>query len=564
MMHMQHARPHLQTHGRSQGHSAVAGAAYRLGLRLYDERTKIWHDFRRRKLGEEIVAALTLAPEGAPDWATDPGQLWNRAEAAELRKDSQVARDYRIPVPLGLSDDHAAEMAKQMGQFIVDELHTAVSIGLHRDADVDSLGAVKPKEKQGYHAHIYFPTRRLEQLEKEDGDGTTKSDWGLHTKFAFLTGRRSSSDFVERLNEKWAELANEFTAANDLPADYTHLSCVRQDLPIVPQPTLGAAVVAMERKGFFTRKGNALRDIVLPSALYEATHAVVVDAQRRQAVDDAIRERSDPAARATRLAAEASNGTATPVQLEGATAEPLVQAPLPKPPLTARPGSLVARFHAAAPAPNTLEERQVFARVLKIVTMVERVLAALSDLAKRFRQHADNRDRRMAAKLATDYELDGCRAQRAAAKENLEMWEANHKWQVVTARAFGGGDGGRSKAWQSLIGNFEACQRRMQSLKASLRSHQVHLDAFTVEEVELKTEQANATDRLRAALGALAEANQAAVGPLLVVSAGNELEWLKEAAPAIAFSPELLPSVSDQAYSVPRLQPSSLRLRGSR
>lgn len=48
----QHARPHLQTHSRSTGHSAVAGAAYRLGLRLLDERTGICHDFRKRKLGE--------------------------------------------------------------------------------------------------------------------------------------------------------------------------------------------------------------------------------------------------------------------------------------------------------------------------------------------------------------------------------------------------------------------------------------------------------------------------------------------------------------------------------
>jgi hypothetical protein len=165
-----------------------------------------------------------------------------------------------------------------MAQFIVDQLHTAVSLGLHRDADVDALGAGKPKEMQGYHAHIYFPTRRLEQLEQEEGDGTAKSDWGLHTKFAFLTGRRSSSDFVERLNEHWAKLANEFTAANDLPAAYDHRSYVRQDLPFIPQPTLGAAVVVMERSGFFTRKGNAVRDIMLPSALYEATHAVVVDA----------------------------------------------------------------------------------------------------------------------------------------------------------------------------------------------------------------------------------------------------------------------------------------------
>lgn len=559
---MQHARPHLQTHRRAQGHSAVAGAAYRLGLRLYDERTNIWHDYRKRKLGEEIVAALTLAPAGAPDWATDPGQLWNRAEAAELRKDSQVARDYRIPVPLGLSDDHAAEMAKQMGQFIVDELHTAVSIGLHRDADVDALGAVKPKEKQGYHAHIYFPTRRLEQLEKEDGDGTTKSDWGLHTKFAFLTGRRSSSDFVERLNEQWATLANEFTTAADLPADYTHLSYVRQDLPITPQPTLGAAVVAMERSGFFTRKGNGVRDIVLPAALYEATHAVVVDAQRQQAVDDAVRERTDPAARAARLAAEASPGPAAGVQSEPVTAEPLVQAPA-KPPLNAPPGSLVARFHAASPAPQTLEERLVFARVLKIVAVVEQILAALSDLANRFRKLAEDQGRRMAAKLDMDYQLDGCRAQRASAKEKLEQWEANHRWQVVTARAFGGNDGAKPKVWQSLIDNFEACQRRVQVLKNSLRSHQVYLDAFADDEIALKTQQAGATDRLQSALETLTEVNQAAVGLLISVTAGNENERIKAHLPDMTTETEVMPSSSEQFEVAARLRPRGRRMVGA-
>lgn len=86
----QHARPHLQAHTRSSGHSA---AAYRLGLRLYDRRTGKWHDFRKRKLGEEIVRAVTVAPFGAPDWATDPDELWNRAEAVEKRKDAQVARE---------------------------------------------------------------------------------------------------------------------------------------------------------------------------------------------------------------------------------------------------------------------------------------------------------------------------------------------------------------------------------------------------------------------------------------------------------------------------------------
>ena len=94
-----HARPHLEVHSRSKGHSAVAGCAYRLGLRLYDEKAKVWHDYRKRELGEEIVRALTIAPPNATAWAADPAQFWNRVELAEKRKDAQVARDYRIPIP---------------------------------------------------------------------------------------------------------------------------------------------------------------------------------------------------------------------------------------------------------------------------------------------------------------------------------------------------------------------------------------------------------------------------------------------------------------------------------
>lgn len=164
-----HARPHLEVHSRSNGHSAVAGAAYRLGLRLYDERAKVWHDYRKRGLGEEIVRALTIAPRGAPAWATDPAQLWNRVEQAEKRKDAQVARDYRIPIPFGLTDDQAGALSEEMARFICDELNTPVSMGLHRDADRDALGNVKPSSKQGFHAHLYFPTRPLTDAVEGDG-----------------------------------------------------------------------------------------------------------------------------------------------------------------------------------------------------------------------------------------------------------------------------------------------------------------------------------------------------------------------------------------------------------
>jgi hypothetical protein len=139
---MRHARPHLEVHSRSKGHSAVAGAAYRLGLKLRDERTGLWHDYTRRAAGEEIVFATTVAPEGAPSWASDPAQLWNAVEKSEKRKDAQVARDYRIPVPLGLDDQRAGQLAERLARFIMGELSTPVSVGLHRDAAVDAFGEV--------------------------------------------------------------------------------------------------------------------------------------------------------------------------------------------------------------------------------------------------------------------------------------------------------------------------------------------------------------------------------------------------------------------------------------
>jgi len=552
----QHARPHLETHSRGAGHSAIAGVAYRLGLRLLDRRTGQWHDYRRRKVGEEIVRALTVAPEGAPAWATDPQELWERVEAAEKRKDAQLARDYRIPVPFGLTDDQAGDLAEEMARFICRELHTSVSLGLHRDAEVDALGNVKPNEKQGFHAHIYFPTRRLEDIQQDEG----RSSWGLGAKLILLSNKNTSGAFVERLNERWAELSNRYTAELGLPADYDHRSYVRQDLPITPQPTLGAAVTAMERRGFFTRRGDALRgDIMVPSKLYETAHAIVLDAQQKQAVEDAIRERTNPAARAARLAAEAAAPPAS-LQPEAVTSAPFVQVPLTKPPLTAPASSLVGRFHAAAPAPSTLEERLVLVRVLKIVAVVERVLAALAALAERFRRHTEDQGRRMAAKLDTTFQLDGCRAQRAAAKEKLERWEGNHRWQVAAVRALGNGDTTRPKAWQVLIEQFDVCHWRVQSLKATIRGHQVHLDKFGEEEAALKAEQMKVHERLQAALGTLILVHQPSVEPLLSVSDDVEWKCLSVHLPVVETVPATVIQAPEADAAAARLRPAGRRM----
>jgi hypothetical protein len=390
----------------------VAGVAYRLGLRLYDRRAGIWHDYRKRAIGEEIVRALTIAPEGAPAWATDPGELWNRAEEAERRKDAQVARDYRIPVPLGLTDTQAGDLSEEMARFICNALHTPVSMGLHRDADVDALGNAKPGDKIGFHAHLYFPTRKLEEIEGDGGAGA----WGLGAKLVLISNKSTGSAFIERLNQKWAELSNQYTAANQLPADYDHRSYKRMELDITPQPTLGAAVVAMERQGFFTRKGDALRgDIMVPAKVYEAAHAIVLEEQHQQAAADVVRE-TERGTRPEPEAVEPAQVTPAPIL---APVVPVLLPPLPD----GAPGSLVARFRAAVPAPETPEAHQLLVRVIRLVQIIARVLGALADLADRFLIHEEDRGRRMAAKLDKDYQLDQARIMRRATKQRLADWE---------------------------------------------------------------------------------------------------------------------------------------------
>ena len=577
----QHARPHLQTHTRSSGHSAVAGVAYRLGLRLYDRRTGQWHDFRRRKLGEEIVRAVTVAPPGAPEWATDPDELWNRAEAAEKRKDAQVARDYRIPIPFGLSDEQAGDMAEAMARYIADVLTTAVSMGLHRDADIDALGNVKTKEEQGYHAHLYFPTRKLEQMEGEEGNGAL----GLGSKLTMLSNKNSSGAFVEQLNAKWAELANRYTAEQGLTADYDHRSYARQDLPIQPQRTLGQAVTAMERKGFFTRRGAELRgDIILPSELAKAAQAIVLGAQRERAVADRQREAqvAAPAPSGTPPSAPPALSATAPaahppgriVTTEGDTLEwqlvrtsqapaapsvgrqPAAGNPAPAGATTMEigfidgpPGSLLMRFRAAVPAPKEAEQHVVYAKVLRFVRLVERVLGVLKAWASRFRGHDEARGRRMAAKLDVVYRLDQTRAERAAAQERLREWEAAHPWRMRAARATGGD--GKPTEWRILNHAIEAKQVRIHEMKSAMRSHDAQLEVFDQERSRLEHERGREVSRLRFLLRGIREASEEAMPSLLSVAEADEREWLKAATEA----PEVMPPAAARAGRPLSLEP---------
>lgn len=564
---MVHARPHLEVHSRSKAHSAIAGVAYRLGLRLFDRRTGIWHDYRKRKVGEEIIRALTIAPPDAPAWASDPHELWSRAEAAEKRKDAAVARDYRIPIPLGLSDTAAGDMAEAMARYLVEQLSVPVSIGVHRDNAVDAVGEAKPAERIGLRAHLYFPTRSLAQMEGENGT----SEWGFGPKLVLLASKREGSAFVDQLNAHWALLANQFTQEAGLVSDYDHRSYKRMGLDIVPQPTLGAAVTAMERKGFFTGPGNALRDIVLPSRLYEATHAVVLAEQQARAQADVAREAGSGGGKIPEQDPSptlAITQALRPAPPEGARNEtpPLVNvtqgptqaashssvAEQPWPPLPeGAPGSLLMRFRAAAPVPQTLETHHVLIRVLRLVQVIEQVLGALSKLADRCRTHEENRGRRMAAKLDAEIQLREARTRRATARQQLEQWEAAHPLKMWAARAAGSEDG-KPAEWRVLYQEATTLDRRVQEIKGACRRHQTQLDTFDQDALALKQQEAGEKWRLGQAMERVQALSQVLVDKLMAVTEGEERAWMEVVGPSL-----LAPLIQIEGEAPPKLHPVS-------
>ncbi|MEW9625824.1 MobA/MobL family protein [Rhodanobacter geophilus] len=522
-----HARPHLSTHGRSDGHSAIAGVAYRLGLRLYDERAKKWHDFRQRRMGDHIADALTIVPDGAPAWATDPQTLWTAVEAAEKRKDAQLARDYRVPIPLGVGLEEARQMAIAMARQIVNQLHTPVSIGLHRDGAKTALGFPKPEAKRGYHAHLYFPTRALEEIGQADGS----SAWGLGTKFAFLTNRRTSAGFVEGLNATWADLANHCAQAAGLTTTYDHRSYVRMGLDIEPQRTLGAAVTAMERRGFWTRKGEELRgQIVVDSEVLRVSQAEALEAQHDQAMQDVIRESAteqlaSPVGELDELAAvtQEKDVPSADIPEHGSPSAEVITS-LPE----GAPGSLLRRFRQAVPLPEEPDALHVYAQVIGIIRMVERLLLALARLMHRKTIHVDERDRLVAARLDTEFQMDQARRERSAARERLLEWEEEHPVRMAAAKA-----AGRKPAeWVSLheaIGREDA---RVQETKATRLRHMEHLDDVDKDGAQLAAQEVAQKDALGRALDGIQQLSPTLVTELLSVSDQGERVWLEAAKPS--------------------------------
>lgn len=91
--------PHLNIRivQRSKGSSAVAGAAYQAGEKLFSEYDQKNKDHRRKQ--KEVVYTEIMLPTNAPPEYADRATLWNSAEEVEKQWNSQLARRFVVALP---------------------------------------------------------------------------------------------------------------------------------------------------------------------------------------------------------------------------------------------------------------------------------------------------------------------------------------------------------------------------------------------------------------------------------------------------------------------------------
>lgn len=227
---------------RSNGQSAVAAAAYRSAERLLDERTGSISDYSRKG---GVIYAEVMTPEGTPDWMHDRAQLWNAVEAAERRKDAQLAREIQLSLP------HELDQAQRKALLLDFVQEQFVGKGMIADIAIHAPNA--EGDQRNHHAHVMLTMREL----TGEGFGKKARDW-------------NSPDQLATWREQWAHHQNRALERHGHAARVDHRSFEAQGVDREPTQHLGQTASDMERGGKASRIGNENRAI--DSANTERAH----------------------------------------------------------------------------------------------------------------------------------------------------------------------------------------------------------------------------------------------------------------------------------------------------
>ena len=275
---------------RGSGRSAVAASAYMSCSRMYNDYDDIQHDYTRK---HGLIYQEVMLPPIAPSKWIDREQLWNAVEETEKTKDSRLAREFVVALPVELDKDSNISLLQD---FIKKNF---VDMGMCADFAIHDTDGHNP------HAHILLTVRPLNEngtwqykTEKEylcikDGEekGFTASEFkdaqkeGWEKQYRYKAGKKkvyltpsaAQEKGYERIDKhpkstrygrqnpiseqwnseeqlclwraNWADAVNKMLALNQINAAIDHRSFAAQG--ITEQPTIHEGYIAqnMEKKG---------------------------------------------------------------------------------------------------------------------------------------------------------------------------------------------------------------------------------------------------------------------------------------------------------------------------
>ncbi|MFH0493489.1 nickase [Lactobacillus plantarum] len=228
-----------------KGRSAIAGAAYRSGEKLFDQKEGRSYFYARSVMPESFI----LTPKNSPKWASDREKLWNEVEKNDRKSNSRYAKEFNVALPVELSESEQKELlTKYVQENFVDQGMVA-DVAIHRD------------HPDNPHAHVMLTNRPF------NPDGS----WGLKAKTQYIKDENGKQlltksgfpkqrkiwlvdwDKKEKINEwrkNWALSVNQFLAQKNIPDRISEKSFVDQGIQETPTQHEGINSQRKNRKAF--------------------------------------------------------------------------------------------------------------------------------------------------------------------------------------------------------------------------------------------------------------------------------------------------------------------------
>ena len=301
---------------RGAGRSACAASAYLSCSQILNDYDGIQHDYTRKS---GLVWQQVFLPEFAPQEWSDRAILWNAVEANEKTKDSRLAREFVVALPIELGKDQWTALLTEYIQ------NNFVAEGMCADVAIHDTDGHNP------HAHIMLTVRPLDEqgkwqhkTEKEylcvrDGEerGFTAAEFkaaqadGWEKQYPYKVGKKkvymtpstaeaqnlvrvskhpkstkygrqnpiaekwNSDEQIVAWRKSWADTTNAHLERVGADARIDHRSHAERGLD--EQPTIHEGVVAraLEKKGIIADRCEINRQIKADNALLRELKATV-------------------------------------------------------------------------------------------------------------------------------------------------------------------------------------------------------------------------------------------------------------------------------------------------